>query len=284
MKLLKYNDYSKEILAEEFLKLVGSTPIMEGKEKKIDDSTLKQTLTKLSTDLKFNLGLILTFGTGVKAIYPIVSTFVEKGLIKVEFTTENIVLICITSLSIVYLEEKGNKAGSDHILCDICNGEDKDCLNCKGDGHVSSQVTKADAQTMLTELKMRGVGNGVIKNLVNFFHKVSGIGQTIVDGLNKLKSTGITIIKNIPSVIDGFLDMLGYTQLLVPILNAVSVLCGTYNLTWDNIWTNLAAIGAGLTTLIARRQYQKAWNYLKNLNSSDKKSNKSDNLEKINEQ
>lgn len=282
MKLLKYNEYSKEILAEEFLKLVGSTPIMESKEKNIDDSTLKQVLTKLSSDIKFNLGLILTFGSGIKAIYPVVSNFIEKGLIKVEPTTENIVLICITSLSIVYLEEKGNKVGSDHIICDLCDGKDENCEKCDGKGQISSQVTKSDAQTLLTELKMRGVGNGVIKNLAKFLHKIGDIGGTIISGLNKLKSAGITIIKNIPAVIDGFLDMISYAQLLVPILNAISVICGTYNLTWDNVWTNLASIGAGLATLIARRQYQKAWDYLKGINSPKKSD--SNNLEKINEQ
>lgn len=263
MKLLKYGEYSHEILAEEFLKLLSESLIMEDKE--IKQSKIDEILSSLGRDIKFNLGLITTFGTGVKVIYPIVNTFIEKGLIKMDPTPENIVLICITALTIIYLEEKNNKSGEQNIDCELCQGKDNNCPECHGHGHVVSQVTKADAQTLLTELKMRGVGNGVVKNLVKLFNKIGDLGKTLSEGFNKLKSLGITIGKNIPVAIDGFLDMIGYVQLMVPIINAISVMMGTYILTWDNLWTNLASIGLGLTTLFARRQYQKAWDYLKNL-------------------
>jgi hypothetical protein len=283
MKLLKYGDYSQEVITEEFLRLLSENSILEGK--KIDPSKIDEVLRTLSRDLKFNLGLVFTFGTGVKVIYPIVNTFIENGLIKVEPTVENIVLICITTLTIIYLEEKNNKSGDQHIECDVCHGKDNSCDVCHGHGHIISQVTKADAQTLLTELKMRGVGNGVIKNLVKLFHKVGDLGKTLIDGIKKAKSIGSTFFRNIPVVIDGFLDMIGYTQLLIPILNAISVLSGTYNLTWDNLWTNLATIGGGLLTLFARRQYQKAWDYIKNIGNFDiPKDPNQNNVQQINEQ
>lgn len=284
MKLLKYGEYSQEILTEDFLKLLSQPLILEGKE--INQSKVDEILNYLSRDLKFNLSLIMTFGTGVKTIYPIINTFIEKGLIKVEPTQENIVLICITALTIIYLEEKNNKSGEQHIECNVCYGKDDDCEECHGHGHIISQVDKADAQTLLSELKLRGVGNGVIKNIVKLFHKIGDLGKTLVDGIKKIKSIGLSIFKNIPAVIDGFLDMLGYTQLLVPIINAICVMTGTYNLTWDNLWTNLATILAGLTTLFARRQYQKAWDYIKNIGnfSIPRDPNQDSNVKPINEQ
>jgi len=282
MKLLKYSEYSQEILTEEFLRLLTEPLVLEGKE--MDQSKIEEVLRTLGRDLKFNLGLVMTFGTGVKIIYPIVNTFIERGLIKVDPTLENIVLICITALTIIYLEEKNNQAGEQHIKCEICKGQDDKCPECYGHGHIISQVTKADAQTLLTELKMRGVGNGIIKNLVKFFHKIGNFGKTLSDGAQKVKSLGFIIGKNIPVVIDGFLDMLGYVQLLVPILNAIGTMTGNYNLTWDNLWTNLAALGTGLATLFARRQYQKAWDYLKNLGKVELPKDPNQDLKPINEQ
>ena len=88
-------------------------------------------------------------------MYPIVDGLIKNGVLKVEPTMENIVLVSIAALTITYLEESKNKVGDSEVPCD-CKIKSKDCKNCGGTGMIKSVVTKQDARTILEELKLRG--------------------------------------------------------------------------------------------------------------------------------
>jgi hypothetical protein len=201
MKILKYYQFSEknEILIE-FVKSLDENLISESN---IDGGLVDSILKNLSRDLKFNISLVFTFGTGIKAMIPIVDNLIKNGNFKIEPTLENIVLLTLTSLSICYLENSKN-----------------------------SKVSKPEVKSMLEELKMRGIGNGIVK----IFVKV----------LNSIGSFVKNIFKNTGYAISGLFEMLGYTSLMLPFMNAISYVVGKYDLNPESLVGNLLSIGLSL--------------------------------------
>ena len=147
MKILNYSTYSRSNDMIELLIKNLESPINESN----DDSSIKNILKGLSNDLKFNIGLVFTFGTGITFMIPIVQNLIKNGNIKVDPTKENLILLCLTIASILYLEKVKNKSGELEIDCTECSS--KGCKNCKN-GKIKSKVSRSDAQTLLEELKM----------------------------------------------------------------------------------------------------------------------------------
>ena len=102
MKVLTYNQYR---IAEDLCEFIANPIINESDNK---DSQINGVLKKLSQDLKFNYGLVFTFGVGVRVMYPIVEGLIKNGTLNVEPTMENIILVSIAALTITYLEESKN--------------------------------------------------------------------------------------------------------------------------------------------------------------------------------
>lgn len=218
--VLKFKEWSHSLeLSEEFLETLCN-PIL--RESSLNDSLITKIAKSLSRDLKFNISLVFTFGTGVKLMIPIVQNLINNSNLKIELTEENLILLCITILAVTYLEETNNKSG--------------DAINSQGD---ESLVTKSDAQTMLEELKMRGIGNGIVKKLVKVFKHIT---KFIKDILHKTQYS-----------VNSLMDMLGYTAILIPCMNAISVFVGKYELNMDTLIGNLASISLGLGAMAARR-------------------------------
>lgn len=251
MKLLKYNEYSTSISkAEEFLNMIFNDKLNES----LDDSHIKEILKSLSNDLKFNFNLVVTFGTGIKAIYPIIDNLIKNSNLKIETTPETLLLLTITALSIVYLEEKNNKQGDDKMICQVCDGsglkDDVACAVCNGDGFVKSLVTKDDARTLLEELKLRGVGNNIVKKAAACINSAINIAKIIY--------------KNTPYVIMGLMDMIGYTAILLPTMNAILSLVSKYNLNMDTLPGNFLSLSIGVSTFLAKNGFKYVANQLKN--------------------
>lgn len=101
--ILKYSDYYNwQSIAKDFLFNIQSPQITESGENEDLSSMIKSVLGKFG----FNMSLVFTFGTGVKFMYPIVSKLIENMQFEIKPSKEDIVLLCITSLSILYLEYK----------------------------------------------------------------------------------------------------------------------------------------------------------------------------------
>jgi len=231
MRVLNFEKYQ---LAEDLSNFIANPTILESAEK---NSQIDNILKKHSQDLKFNYGLVFTFGVGVRVMYPIVEELIKNGNLKVEATTENIVLVCIAALTITYLEESKNSAGDTEVPCD-CEEKKSDCEICGGTGMIKSKVSKRDARTILEELKLRGIGNGIVKKMVECFKFLGSILKTL--------------FRNTPYVINGLIDMLAYTAILVPAMNGISAIVGKYDLTIDSLMGNAAAISLGITTFLAK--------------------------------
>jgi hypothetical protein len=231
MKVLNYKQYQ---ISEDLANFIANPPINESDDK---NTQIDGLLKKLSQDLKFNYGLVFTFGVGVRAMYPIVEGLITNGALKVEPTMENIVLVCIAALTITYLEESKNKAGDTEVPCN-CQSKSKDCKNCGGTGMIKSVVSKQDARTILEELKLRGIGNGIIRKMVECFKFLGEV----------LKA----LFKNTPYIVNGLVDMLAYTSLLIPAMNGINAIVGKYDLTMETLIGNSAAIALGVTTFLSK--------------------------------
>jgi hypothetical protein len=93
-------------------------------------------------------------------------------------------------------------------------------------------------RTILEELKLKGIGNGIVKKLVKCFNSIGGLFKIL--------------FKNTPYLVSGFMDMFAYTSILMPTMNAVSALVGNYNLNMDTLPGNLISVGIGVTTFLAK--------------------------------
>lgn len=88
MKLLRYSDHSKSIdMAEEFLNIIGSNTINES-----EKTEYETVLKKIISDLKINSQMVLTFGVGLDAMFPVVNRLISNMSLNIELTPETIVL------------------------------------------------------------------------------------------------------------------------------------------------------------------------------------------------
>ena len=180
------------------------------KESESNNKDYNSVLKKVVSDLKLNINLISTFGFGIGAMCPIVENLMKnKNISSIDLSLQTIVLLTATSISIIYLEEKkkGNK------------------------------LTK-DIKSMLEELKLKGVGNGIVKKVIN--------------SIKSIKNIFFLIAKKISHAINGVIDMFAYTAFLLPILNGVNFIIGKYDLNIDTLPENFIGLSMGLVTLIAK--------------------------------
>jgi hypothetical protein len=263
-KILKYQEYdSCAKFWKDFAELIVDNNISESKnEKKVDESEIIKISKQLSKDLKFNLEMVFTFGTGISAMYPIVEHLIKNSsLTGLTLTPKTIVLLTITAISIAYLEINKNKPGATEIICSVCDGlgkitrkgvqnleevdEKENCHNCHGEGKTNSVVTKKDAQTLLFECRQRGAGKGIITKLANC---LISIGDFVIKGFNFATSS--------------LIGLFAYTAILVPIMNAISALIDQNNSwTLDNlpqILGNLLSLGVGALSFLIKR----GWDHL----------------------
>ena len=210
MKIQKFQQYSlQDSMAWDFINS------FDGLITESDETEYKKVQKRVINDLRLNGNLSLTFGAGIKALYPIVDKLMTNMKISsIDITADKVVLLTICAFTIVYLEEKKFK-----------DGQEEDIL------------TK-DSKSMLEELKMKGIGNGIVKKVKELFKSITGIFNLIGKHLN--------------SVVKGFVDMFAYTAILIPIMNGILYVVGKYDLSVNTFLENFAALTMGVGTLIAK--------------------------------
>lgn len=227
MKIQRFGDfYKQESILEDFLLSLNETSDEISYDHSPQDSNLKDTgkeqsdslyksiQKKVILDLKLDSKLILTFGTGIGAIYPIVLKMMENMSLGIDITRQTTVLLTIAAITIVYLEEKKFKTT-----------EEEDIL------------TK-DSKSMLEELRMQGIGDGIVKKLIK--------------ALSSIKNIFSTIVKYLGTAISGIIDMFAYTSILIPIMNAISVVIGLHEMSVDDVIVNFFTLSMGVATRIAK--------------------------------
>ena len=205
-KILKFSDYQfSQKIAQEFLEKINTSRILESDNNSLDfESLIKDILDKFG----FNLSLVFTFGTGVKLMFPVVHKLIENMNLEIKPTHEDVVLLCITCISIMYLENKKNAP--------ISADDIKNKLNA--------------------EIQMK-----------------FGNPRIIVNKILKCFNSIFLFIKKFPKLfgvaVSNIVDMFGYTTILLPCMNAISSLVGTYQLTPENLAGNLLSLASGIMTM-----------------------------------
>lgn len=209
MEVLKFKDYNSSVLlAEDFIDNIRDLV----NESDSNSDSYKKVLNKIVHDLKLKSALVLTLGAGLQAMFPIVNKLVSNMNLKIDITADTVVLMTVAGVTIAYLEE-------------IRNQRDK-------------RQYEADSRSMLEELKLRGIGNGIIKKIVICIKSIGNIFKII--------------FKNKRAIINGFFDMFGYTALALPTLNAILYMVNKYDMNIDTLPSNFLSIGIGVTTLVAK--------------------------------
>lgn len=210
MEIKKFQQYSiQDSMVTDFINS------FDGLITESDETEYRKIQKRVLGDLRLNGNLSLTFGTGIQALYPIVNKLMTNMKISsIEVTADKIVLLTICAFTIVYLEEKKFK-----------DGKEEDIL------------TK-DSKSMLEELKMMGIGNGIVKKVVKLFKSIVGIFGLIG--------------KHLDAIVKGFVDMFAYTTILIPIMNGILYIVGKYDLNVDSFLENFAALTMGVGTLITK--------------------------------
>lgn len=232
MKIQRFNDYyNSEKMLDDFIMSLNSQVNESGEIKNEDDSTYKRIQNKVISDLKLDSRLILTFGSGIGALYPVVLQILENmSLSGVEITKQTVVLLTIAAITIIYLEEtKTKELGVD----------------------IEDEILTKDSKSMLEELRMRGIGDGIVKK--------------IIKALSSIKNIFSTIGKYIGAAVGGIIDMFSYTAILIPVMNAVLYLIGKYEMGADEIISNFFTLSVGVATKIAKHGLVEIVNRLKSL-------------------
>lgn len=210
--------------------------------KESDENVYNKIQKKVISDLRLNGNLSLTFGTGIKALYPIVEKLMTNMKISsVDITPDTVVLLTICAFTIVYLEEKKFKDSDEE------------------------EILTKDSKSMLEELRMKGIGNGIVKKVVKILKSITGIFSLIG--------------KHMDVIVNGFIDMFAYTAILIPIMNGILYIIGKYNLTIDSFLENFSALMMGIITITAKHGIKAIVDKIKDRISKKDKKNIIDDLE-----
>jgi hypothetical protein len=117
-------------------------------------------------------------------------------------------------LGIIYLEEKKTRSQKEE-----------------------EELTK-DSKSMLEELKLKGIGNGIVKKIIKSIKSIKNVFSKIGEYLGK-----VTL---------GIVDMFAYTSLLIPVMNGIMAIINKYDLNLETIVQNLMGVGLGIATIVAK--------------------------------
>jgi hypothetical protein len=197
------------------------------------ESDYKKIEKKVISDLKLDLKLVMTFGSGIGALYPIVSEMMQNMSMSIDISKTSIVLLTIAAITIIYLEEKKFKSPEEE-----------------------AQLTK-DSKSMLEELRMMGIGDGIVKK--------------VIKAISGLKNIFSTISKHLGAAVGGIIDMFAYTSILIPIMNGILYIIGKYDMGVDEVISNFFSLSVGVATRIAKHGLVEILDKLRKLISPDSK-------------
>jgi hypothetical protein len=204
--------------------------------------TYKKIEKKVVSDLKLDMSLVLTFGSGIGALYPIVNQMMQNmSISSIDVSKTSAVLLTIASITIIYLEEKKTKNTQ------------------------QEEILIRDSKSLLEELRMKGIGDGIVKK--------------VIKAINGVKNIFSTIAKHLGAAVGGVIDMFAYTSILIPIMNGILFIIGKYDMGIDDVISNFFALSTGVATRIAKHGLVELLDRLRKLISPKSKREIIDELE-----
>jgi len=211
MKIKRYGEFALQTeMLEYFVNEFNTQLLVES-----NDDDNQSILKKIVSDLNLNFRLVSTFGFGIGAFLPIVNQLMKNSNISsIELSRETLVLLTLTAISIIFLEEKKPKSSEEE-----------------------AELTK-DSKSMLEELRMKGIGDGIVKKLIKCLKSTGGVFKIFA--------------KHLGSVVGGFMDMFAYTAIMVPITTTLSGVINKFDLNLDTMPQNFMMLSAGIVTIVAK--------------------------------
>jgi len=235
--------------------LIPNADIDEVEDEYSKYDTYKRVEKKVLSDLKLDMRLVLTFGAGIGALYPIVEKMMTNlSLSDVVIDKRTVVLLTIACLTIIFLEEKKTKMIKRKIPDSKLSGTPEE-----------DAILEKNSKSILEELAMKGIGQGIVKK--------------VIKSIESIKNIFVTISKHIGSVIGGVIDMIGYTAILIPIMNGILFVIGDLHMSVDAVIQNFFSLGIGIASRIAKHGLVEIINKLKGVISNKTKEEIIDELE-----
>lgn len=238
MVIKKFKEYSSdELFINDFINSFYENSINESASdmfkkawSKFKKSTFMDVVMKIWKDFRSDFKMSLTFGMGISAFFPIVDKLMKNmNINSFDLSEESIVLLTITSFTIIYIGEKNLTAQQEE------------------------NYTKY-SKYLLEELKLRGIGNGIVKKMIKC--------------INSIKNIFDIIARHMGATIYNIVEMFEYTAIFIPMLNGVMYIIGKYELNVDTMIQNFIGLGIGVSTIISKNGIK----YILNkINGVDKK-------------
>ena len=202
MVIKKFEEFNLRNEMVDYFLLNLNAPISESK-----DENIKTTVNEIVNDLNLDSKMSSTFEYGVILFLPIVSKLITNTALNTPTDEKSLILLTLSALAVIYLEE--NK---------------------------SNEILKKDTKSILEELKLRGIGNGIVDKVSVCIKSIKNIFQIIGKYTHKT-------IKNITDI---------FVNYSVPILNSIISLIMKYGLDLNNLSNNLLILSAGITSSVAK--------------------------------
>lgn len=209
---------------------------------KIQDEEISKFKSGVKGDIKLNFNLIGTFGAGIGALYPMVDSLISKTAPAMD--TRTVVLLTIAAVYLIVLEEKAHSKKED-------SGNRKQMI--------------AEMKAVISELQLAGFPNAntgskngsdnpVLSKVVECLKAAKKIFFVLLRGIKRvgLIDTVDFAIRGAASLRTGFIDMISYTAMLVPVMNGINAIIGLYNMDLETFFMNLGVFTAGITSIMAK--------------------------------
>ena len=142
-KIYNYEDYNiYDNITEDFLKHLNSLKIINLNNSYIDSQN------EIINRIKIDTFILDIIGSDITFFYNIVERLI-KNTNKIELTNDNVVLSTLCSLSIIFIEENKNNENNNLLV--------------------------KNSKSILEELKMGGVGDGIVKSIINLFYNIKNL-------------------------------------------------------------------------------------------------------------
>lgn len=257
--IAKFNEYNlgREMALEFFRNMdnIIKESVKKEEYELIQNEEIDKFKSGVKGDIQLNFNLIGTFGAGIGALYPIVDSLISINSPAID--TRTIVLLTIAAVYLIVLEEKKHSKNNE-------DGNRKQML--------------AEVRVILSELQLAGFPNA---NTGSKNGSDSSILAKVVDCLKATKKIFFTLIKGIrkiglmdtleffmranASLRTGFIDMIAYTAMLVPVMNGINAIIGIYNMDLETFLMNLTMFSAGITAIMAKHGISFLMNKLKDI-------------------
>lgn len=202
-KIYNYEDYNiYDNITEDFLKHLNSLKIINLNNSYIDSQN------EIINRIKIDTFILDIIGSDITFFYNIVEILI-KNTNKIELTNDNVVLSTLCSLSIIFIEENKNNENNNLLV--------------------------KNSKSILEELKMGGVGDGIVKSIINLFYNIKNLISLIY---KKIK-------------IVNFFEIFKYIKNLKVFFSSIIYLIEDYNLDIETSIKNFV----GLYELIKDRKF-----------------------------